>query len=259
MKWPNTLTVVRHGESAYNILKAKKEKDPAYQEFKEAYDKRKTDPERARELAQILIKQGGLMLGVGDFKTPLTDNGRNQSRITGGVLKDKIALPNTVIVSPYRRTKDTLSGLCEGWPELAGVKVIEDERVREQEHGLANLYNDWRIYQVMHPEQEALRKLEGPYWYRYVQGESVPDVRERWRSMTNTISRDYFEQDLLIVTHHLSILALRANMERLDADGFRHLDQHEKPVNCGVTIYRGDPTEGQNGHLNLDVYNEKLY
>jgi len=28
MKWPNTVTVVRHGESAYNDLKLRKEADP---------------------------------------------------------------------------------------------------------------------------------------------------------------------------------------------------------------------------------------
>ncbi len=108
--------------------------------------------------------------------------------------------------------------------------IVEEERLREQEHGLALLYNDWRMFQVMHPEQEALRTKQGPYWYRYPQGENVPDVRERLRSWLGTITRDYRGQSVLAITHHLAILGLRANLERLDAVQFTHLDEQEKPV-----------------------------
>jgi hypothetical protein len=63
----------------------------------------------------------------------------------------------------------------------------------------------------------------------------------------------------MMMTHHLNILSLRANLERLDAQQFAQLDEHETPVNCGVTIYRGNPNAGQDGHLELDIYNQKLY
>lgn len=259
MKWPNTLTVIRHGESAYNVLKGQKEQDPKYIEFKRAYNRRKKDPELARQLAQVLLDSKKYILGVGEHNTAMTTLGPKQAEVTGAELSKRIPLPDVILVSPYERTVHTLGGMAVGWPELANVKTIEDERLREQEHGLASLYNDWRLFHIMHPDQDTLRELQGPYWYRYPQGENVPDVRERNRSIMNTVVREYSGKEVMMVTHHLSILALRANLERLGEPGFIDLDNHQKPINCGATIYRGVPDLGEDGKLVLDVYNEKLY
>jgi len=109
------------------------------------------------------------------------------------------------------------------------------------------------------PGQEQLYEAQGKYWYRLPQGENVPDVRDRWRSVQNTLVREYAEQDVLIVTHHLSILALRANLEGFDDKEFIRLDDHEKPVNCGVTVFRGHPDQGSDGKLVMETYNEQLY
>src|SRR5581483_10344401 len=112
---------------------------------------------------------------------------------------------------------------------------------------------------VMHPEQYELRKMQGAYWYRHPQGESVDDVRERNRSLISTLVREYSEQDVWLITHHLTKLSLRANLERFGEEEFLRLDSEEKPVNCGVTIYRGDPALGRDGKLVLDKYNQQLY
>jgi broad specificity phosphatase PhoE len=77
--------------------------------------------------------------------------------------------------------------------------------------------------------------------------------------VTDKIIRDYSEQNVLAVTHHIWLLALRANLEHLDVAGYIDLDKNHKPINCGVTIYRGDPDQGRNGKLILDTYNERLY
>lgn len=259
MKWPNTVTVLRHGESGYNKLKLEKEKDPLYRDFKEAYDAVPRDTKLVRAMAETLLLRPDFVLHNGDHDTPLVENGWNQARITGQKLSSRIALPNVVLLSPYTRTKDTFAGLCEGWPELADVNAVEDERVREQEHGLALLYNDWRIFNVMHPEQEQLHALEGSYWYRFPQGENVPDVRERWRSIQNTLTREYAGKDVMIITHHISLLAFKANMERLGVEEYMDLDNFHKPVNCGVSIYRGMPELGHDGRLVQEIYNEQLY
>jgi len=262
MKWPNTLTVVRHGESDYNRLKLLKEQDPKYKEFKSAFNGHRKSPDRAKhaaELANALLEDGTYTVGVSDFNTPLTSTGEQQSETTGRALKGLIDKPDVILVSPYLRTVETLRFMAIGWPALKDVKTVQDDRLREQEHGLANLYNDWRIFTILHPEQERLRDQEGPYWYRYPQGENVPDIRERNRSLLGTITRDYREQNVLVVTHHLSILALRANLERLDDKEYLMLDTDQKPINCGATIYKGQPDQGKNGKLVLDVYNQKLY
>lgn len=259
MKWPETLTVIRHGQSAYNAIKAAKADDPVYEEFMDAYKNRRKDPELAVALAKTIQARGDYVLGVGDHDTPLTDLGREQAITTGTRLKEKIEVPDIVLVSPYLRTKHTLQGLQEGWPELGEVKTVEEERIREQEHGLKLIYKDWRIFHVLNPEQESLYEREGRYWYRHPQGENVPDVRERTRSLLGTITRDYCKQNVLMVTHHLTKLSLRANLERLGAEEFQELDRTNPPINCGVTIYRGNPNAGSDGHLELDIYNQQLY
>jgi hypothetical protein len=48
---------------------------------------------------------------------------------------------------------------------------------------------------------------------------------------------------------------VRANLERLSSEEFIRLDEEEKPRNCGVTIYRGNPHRGANGKLELECYN----
>jgi hypothetical protein len=63
----------------------------------------------------------------------------------------------------------------------------------------------------------------------------------------------------MAITHHLTILATRANFERLGPEEFLHLDRHDKPVNCGVTRYLGTPSEGSRGKLRLHEYNKRYY
>jgi hypothetical protein len=48
-------------------------------------------------------------------------------------------------------------------------------------------------------------------------------------------------------------------LERWSDEQFIHVDTQEKPANAGVTIYRGDSTQGSDGHLVLDAYNAVLY
>ncbi len=146
-----------------------------------------------------------------------------------------------------------------GWSELKSAKVVEEERIREQDHGLATLYYDWRAFHVMHPEQKLLYDRLGSYWYKYPQGENIPDVRDRVRSWVTTVIRDFSKKKVLVVTHHLTILSMRANFERLDAAEFQRLDAQEKPINCGVTLYKGHSHVGKNGKSVLEVYNKKYY
>ncbi|HVO86449.1 MAG TPA: histidine phosphatase family protein [Candidatus Binatia bacterium] len=263
MKWPNTLVAIRHGQSAYNVQKIKQEADPTYVEFMQAYDRFEEDPEKNRDealaIAKLLHAEGNYRFSSGDHDTPITAEGERQAEVTGRELANILPLPDVIMVSPYLRTRQTLGHMAMGWPELSGVETIEEERLREQEHGLRAVYGDWRIFNVMFPDQFELRRMQGPYWYRHLQGENVPDVRERTRSLIGTVIREYSEQDVWWITHHLTKLSLRANFERFGAEEFLRLDEEEKPVNCGVTIYRGMPELGKDGKLELDAYNQQLY
>ena len=149
--------------------------------------------------------------------------------------------------------------MAGAWTALYEAQLFYDDRIREQEHGLYLLYNDWRVFQTLHPEQRRLRNLLGPYWYQYPQGESAAQTRERVRSITSTIVREWAGKHVMLVTHHLTILSIRANFERLSPEEFMRLDEEEKPRNCGVTLYRGNPNLGKNGKLELEYYNRSFW
>jgi len=248
--------LVRHDTSAYNVLRDAKKNDDTYAEFLASWEK-DPDAEDTCRLAREVQKK--FALGVGDSDTPLADAEGRQARVTGEGLAAEFEPPDAIYVSPYVRTLETLRHITKGWPALEGIKVYKDERIREQEHGLALLYNDWRVFHALHPEQRMLRKIEGAYWYRFPQGENVPDVRLRNRSWIETLIRDWRGQRVLAITHHLNILAARATLERLDAEEFLRLDKEETPINCGVTLYKGHPDQGKDGRLLLEFYNRKYY
>jgi broad specificity phosphatase PhoE len=244
--------------SDYNILKERKKKSSLYKRFLRAFEANRYSEETV-SLAREVKKE--FALRVGDANTGLLDKEAERACQVGKVLREKYKdkIPHIVFVSPYKRTKMTFDGLKCGWPELKIVKMVEDERIREQEHGLYLLYNDWRVFHALHPEQGDLYGIEGRYWYRYPQGENVPDVRSRMYSWMNTVVRDFAERRVLVVAHHLSILSVRANLERWSAQQFIDVDENDKPSNCSVTAYCGDPSEGSSGHFKLDYYNRKFY
>lgn len=256
MKWPDSVTLVRHGQSAYNALRAAKEQDPLYQEFRRAF---RADFRSAKTRRLAKEVQGKFALGVSDYKTPLTKEGRRQALRTGMSLSEQMRAPDVVFCSPYWRTRATLGWMRVGWPSLRRVKTVFEDRIREQEHGLALLYNDWRVFQALHPEQKELRDLQGSYWYQYPQGESASQVRDRGRDVQSMLIREWGEKHVLLVLHHITILSLRANLERLSPEQFIHIDEHEKPANCGVTRYEGVPTLGKDGRLILWYYNQRLF
>lgn len=256
MKWPEWLMLIRHDVSAYNNMKNEKENDPLYQRFKKAYNK---DPESSDAVTLAHAVYEKYRMGVSDADTPLQDETAERAYQTGVVLRGEFDAPHVIFHSPFLRVVGTLKGLKEGWPELKDARCIEDERIREQDHGLGLLYNDWRIFFTFHPEQRRLNALLGHYRYMWPQGENVPMVRDRNRLWMSTLVRDFPRRRVLAVTHHLNILAIRANQERLDERQFQHIDDHDKPINCGVTLYRGHPFEGEEGRLKLDFYNRCYY
>lgn len=264
MKWPNSLTFIRHGESAYNQLKKQKQDDPEYAHFKDVFERdfaiaedERWPSDELKTLAREVWQKTRLTMS--DYNTPLTGVGAEQAIQTGKELSKLIALPDIIYVSPYLRTRQTLQGITEGWPALASVWIVPEERIREQEHGVGTVFNDWRIYFTFNPLQGLLYKLEGDYGYRHLNGESKADVRDRVRSFLATLIREDSGRNVLMISHHLTLLSLRANLERWDREQFIEVDEIEKPINCGVTIYKGNPNKGRGGWLELETYNKKLY
>jgi len=263
MKWPTTLIFIRHGESAFNALREKKRHIENYDEFRELFTKEfsvATTPDwPSKKLIGFANEIWEECRMESDYNTPLTDIGCIQARTTGERLAEQSYIPDVIFVSPYLRTRQTLEEIQKGWPALRDVRVVSEERIREQEHGLSTLYNDRSVYFTLHPLQGLLYKLDGDYGYRYQNGENKADVRDRVRSFLSTTVREYSEKTVLSISHHLTLLSLRANLERWDREQFMKVDYEDHPINCGVTIYKGDSRKGQSGRLELESYNQKLY
>lgn len=253
MKWPERMDFMRHGVSAFNALVRAKKEGVAYQRFMQAWER---DPHSGETRRLALIAKDEIFLGIGDWSTPLQSEYVDEAIRTGVRLReDDTPKPNIIFVSPYQRTLETLEAVKEGWPEIRNVPVVKDERLRERENGVKLLYPDRNIFDALFPDQAQLRKLEGDYWYRPPQGENIPDVRLRAHAWVSTIIRDFAKKRVFSVVHHVLILSARATLERWDAEKYIEMDEHNKPSNCGITRYCGNPNAGTDGRLELEFYN----
>ncbi len=255
MKWPAELTLIRHAESTYNQNRHQLAHNQLYQDFLIAFNR----DWQSTKTKQLAIKVA-VMLGKnnGEDSTAITKEGKQSAQKMALKLASEIALPDTIYLSPFLRTRETWIEMQKGWPELSRCRVLVDERIREMDFGLRLLYGDWRVMQVMHPEQRPLYNLQGEYWYRQPQGESIADVRARNRSWISTLARDQNGKRVLAITHHLTILAFRANMERLDPDQFIELRHSSIPDNCSISRYLGKSDYKGNEWLGLDYFNKVL-
>lgn len=263
MKWPYTLALVRHGESKFNKAKKVLEAHPKWKAFVDEFNKNYRS-RKVKNMARELLKL--FPASYCDYTTPLTASGRIQAIEAGKYLATLIPPPNVAITSPYLRCRDTLSRMRKGWPAGLGVFGVPtavphytDELLVERDVGLRAAYFHWRIFYALHPEQKAFYDHFGDlayYCYRFPQGENMHDVRFRIRKWLDTLVREYAEKNVLVVTHHITILAIRANLERMTPEEFLKLDKENPPKNCSITIYRGDPALGKDGRLVLERYNE---
>ena len=255
MNSPESLTLIRHGESNFNSIRKAREQDPLYRSFLEAYTAI-PDSDLTRRLAIELRDM--FPVKFGDHETPLTESAGQQISDMAEKLKRIIAPPDVIFSSPYLRTLATLELMIKGWPELGNTKTIIDERLRERDHGLSLLYYDWRIFAALNPEQRELREMQGKYWYRIPNGENMPDLRLRTDSWLSSLNINHAGEDVMGLTHYLPLLAVMASVMEFDTAEFERYDREDEPINAGVTIFHSVPhEEGQ--RLALKNYNMKLY
>lgn len=251
MTGPENLIIVRHAVSAYNDSKTRREQNPDYQAFRKAYE---TDwqSEETKRLAEKMRKV--LVLPGTEADTLVKEDLSWQPEAVGKSLKEKTALPDLIIVSPYVRTVQTYERMTRGWKELLRVPTILDPRIREREHGVMPTYGDKRIFFTFNPEERELFE-SGEYEYRYPGGENIEDVKVRVESWLEDLIKDHAGKRILAITHHETILVKRMAIEGLGKEDFLRIDKEDKPINCGVTTYQNN---GENG-LELVSYNQKLF
>ncbi len=262
--WPE-LDVVRHGESQYNILKGLKKVDPMYIEFRALFEEwekrfrsakcwRRVSPgSQLEELAMQVMEKYSLRCS--DPDTELTDKGIWQAQQTGKALAKIIEKPDVVFCSPYKRTKQTFENVKMFCPQFEGVKVYEEDRIREQEHGLNTVYNDWRVLQIFHPEQKALFDATGSYDYCYLNGENVARVRDRIRRWFDKLIREFAGKRAWAFSHHLTILTTVGLHRHWTRSQFMWWDKHRVPPNLSVTTLKPNG----NGKLKLYQYGKVYY
>lgn len=220
-KWPDLLTIVRHGQSERNVAK-----------------------EQAKASGAATVWGGTLR----DVDTPLTALGVQQAIQTGKFLRD-LANFDVIFSSPYMRALQTSQHITSQLDPAP--PIIMEERVREIEFGVLDGLTHQGIKERF-PDEWARREREGKYWYRPPGGESRPDVALRVHSFLGALTRDFRQKKVLVVCHSVVVLIFRRLLERWDEAKYLEVDQEDDVLNCGITTYRYDAVEHR---LQLDGYN----
>jgi broad specificity phosphatase PhoE len=222
-KWPQTLWIVRHGQSAGNLARDKAE---------------------AAGLPLIDI-------ATRDMDTPLSPLGEAQAEAVGHWFGQLPApqRPNVVLCSPYVRAMQTARRLADAAgldPDM--LTMVCDERLREKEFGLLDRLTVHGI-RAKYPELAEQRRHVGKFYFRPPGGESWCDVILRLRSVIEMITREYRRERVLVVAHQVTVNCMRYLLERLNEAQILAIDAEADVPNCGVTSYEFDPALGRHGKL----------
>jgi broad specificity phosphatase PhoE len=221
-KWPQTMWLVRHGQSAGNVARD------------------------AAESATLPI----IDIATRDMDTPLSALGEQQAIALGHWFGEMSSAeqPSVVLASPYVRAEATAQLILESAGISSRLTWHGDERLREKEFGVLDRLTKFGIQQK-YPELSEQRGHVGKFYFRPPGGESWCDVLLRLRSVIDTIVREHRKERILIVSHQVIVNCFRYLLERLDEQAILAIDREADVPNCSVTSYEFDPTRGKNGKL----------
>lgn len=223
--WPQSLFLIRHGESAGNVARDKAE---------------------AEKLERIDI-------ATRDVDVPLSDTGEEQSAALGRWIAEQPGneRPTVLWVSPYLRAQQT----AEIALKTAGLSIptIVDERLREKEFGILDGLTR-RGIKAQHPEEFERRARLGKFYHRPPAGEAWTDVLQRLRAAIDDIRRDGEGERVLLVAHQVVVLLVRYIVEGMTEEEILAIDASGDVANCSVTSYRLE-----DGRLALVAYNETTH
>ncbi|KQS03637.1 phosphoglycerate mutase [Sphingomonas sp. Leaf357] len=231
-RWPSTLWIVRHGESAGNV---------------------------ARDAAHA-AGSDRITLDARDVDIPLSPRGEDQAAALGswfGALDDD-ARPDVLLASPFVRARETAEIFRGCWDPDAAVSICLDERLREKEFGILDGLTTGGVASI-HPDQAEFRRILGKFYHRPPGGESWCDVIFRLRSVMDMIALHYAGRRVMIVAHQVVVLCLRYVIENMTEEQILAIDADGDVANCSITEYRLDETAASGGKLVLTQYNAVEY
>lgn len=286
---PNAKTAifVRHLESMYNQYKVLIRKTTEYKEFKSTNDPVKKD-ELAEFLRSDFIKRVG-----SDYMTDISDLWHQQWALLGKLYAKLIEIypdifPTLILVSPYKRTRLTAYYMLKEvkWLDLDlefltdfrdkrdmviwsfnGKEIVLkfDNNIRERDHGrevapsfLRDYFeskNNTSIDYLSDDDTDLQHYFTIPNW-----GESQVWVEQRIKVALNSIFSDPIHNNILVISHHLAILAALNNIFSWSYNTFYNLDKNWKPDNTSLTVLAQIPQTDswQENKVRVAWYNMKL-
>lgn len=226
---PQSLWLVRHGESAGNVAR-----------------------DHAEQQGLHVIELTGR-----DVDVPLSPLGERQSRALGRWLAalQPAQKPSVVLTSPYQRARQTAELLMtDGALDQAQLAFAVDERLREKEFGSLNRFTKHGIV-ARFPHEAALRAEIGKFYYRPPGGESWCDVLLRLRSLLDHVELRYAGERVLIVAHQVIVLCFRYLLEELDEAQILAIDREKDVANCSLTSFEAKIGANGREQLQLQTYN----
>lgn len=222
-KWPRTLWLLRHGQSAGNV---------------------------ARDAAEA---QGRTLIDIADreMDVRLSALGERQADAVGrwfSALPHSVA-PQITLCSPYARAHETARRVLDALRSQGiSMPLILDERLREKEFGILDRLTVHGIEQ-RYPELSEQRRHVGKFYFRPPGGESWCDVILRLRSVFEMVTREHAGCRVLIVGHQVIVNCFRYLLENLTEAQILDIDRQGDVPNCGVTSYEFDAAAGPKGGM----------
>jgi len=192
---PETIYLVRHGESQGNVDKS-------------------------------------IYKDVPDYALQLTPKGVEQAITVGSELSQLIPCGGICdvqfYVSPFWRTRQTYLHIAKNFP-FNQIRYYEDPRLREQEWG-----QDMVARTGYSEDRESARDAYGHFYYRFQDGESCADVYDRVSDFMGTMFRDFekpdYPRNVVIVTHGMTMRLFLMRFFHVSVEEF---ESWANPRNCG--------------------------
>lgn len=236
---PKRLIMMRHAISESNKLCLDLKVDPLYLQFKAEFE-RDISSHVTRKLAEELYKRYRNVLP--DKEAPLAPGQEETLFGLGAKLYHffmQDGCPDVVIISPYLRARQTFQLLLKGCPVFNSLPLIEDDEVREQDHGDVNRFLSWKIFGALYPELYRSFLENGHYNFSCPGGESTEHMRhKRVRPFLSQVREKYSGKRIFCISHALFITMTKNDVAGTGGEGFNLDFKAKKPSNCSLTCFK---------------------